>query len=200
MGYYTRVLTTRKDCVPISVLAGALKKERCRAVIQTEDDPGDWNQAILTHPGGPEIAAIERNPVVEGSLGAEELQEFHDELDGALPRSGAAWLREFFPRVRCIYAFQHLSGTEKKSGFSALSAVRNALWGAAPAVLQADGEGFSNEEGYAILWQFPDSVSGEWWMGTLENGKWVHFQMDRGNREHRRAFLNGEVPAGTRRA
>ena len=51
MGYYTRVLTTMKDCVAISVLASALKKERCRAVIQTEDDPGDWNQAILTHPG-----------------------------------------------------------------------------------------------------------------------------------------------------
>src|ERR1044071_5165115 len=107
MGYYTRVLTTGEDCVAISVLASALKKERCRAVIQTEDDPGDWNQAILTHPGGTEIAAIERNPVVEGSVGAEELQEFHDELDGALPKSGANWLREFFPRVRCIYAFQH---------------------------------------------------------------------------------------------
>ena len=83
---------------------------------------------------------------------------------------------------------------------SALSVVRSAVWSAAPAILQADGEGFSNEDGYHILWQFSDSVSGKWWMGVLENGKWVHFQMDLGNPQHRSAFLAGEVPAAVKRA
>jgi len=200
MGYYTRVLTTQAECIPIPALAKALEAESCRAIMQTDDDPKNWEQAVLTLPGGPEIVAMERNMVTDGSLGNEELQEFREELDGTFPKSGASWLREFLPRVRCIYAFQHLSGTEKKTGFSALSVVRNALWSAAPAILQADGEGFSNEDGYHILWQFSESVSGNWWMGVLENGKWVHFQMDLGNPQHRSAFLAGEVPAGVKRA
>lgn len=200
MGYYTRVLSTQSECIPIRVLAKALKTESCRATIQTDDDLESWEQAVLTLPGGPEIAAMERNMVTDGSLGGEELQEFREEIDGALPKSGVGWLQEFLPQVRCIYAFQHLSGSEKKAGFSALSVVRNALWSAAPAILQADGEGFSNQDGYHIVWQFSDSVSGSWWMGVLEKGKWVHFQMDLGNPQHRSAFLAGEVPAGVKRA
>ena len=115
MGYYTRVLTTQAECIPIPALAKALKEENCRAIIQTDDDPESWGQAVLALPGGPEIAAMERNMVTDGSLGDEELQEFREELDGAFPKSGASWLQEFLPRVRCIYAFQHLSGTEKKA-------------------------------------------------------------------------------------
>ncbi len=49
-------------------LARALREEGCRAVIQTEDEPENGGQAILGHPGGPKIAAIERNVVTDGSL------------------------------------------------------------------------------------------------------------------------------------
>lgn len=65
---------------------------------------------------------------------------------------------------------------------------------AAPSIIQADLEGFTNEEGYHILWQFSDPVTGPWWMGVLKNNAWVHFQMDLGNVSHREAFLRGEVP------
>jgi len=152
------------------------------------------------HPDGTEIAAIERNPVTEGSLGSEELEEFNDELDDAKPESSAKWLRSYFPKVKCIYAFQHLSGTEMENGFEILGAAKNVLWAAAPAIMQADYEGFSNEDGYHILWQFSDNVDGTWWMGLLKNGSWIHFEMDLGSDGHRAAFLSGEVPKGIRLA
>ena len=59
---------------------------------------------------------------------------------------------------------------------------------------QADGEGFTNEEGYHIVWQFSDSVSGPWKMGVLQDGVWHHFTMDLGDPDHRAAFLEGSVP------
>ena len=122
--------------------------------------------------------------------------EFIDEIADARPESAVQWLREFFPRVACIYAFQHLSGADQEAGFEMLSAVRTALWSSAPAILQADGEGFSNEDGYHILWQFSESVTGLWWMGVLKDGKWIHFEMDLGNKDQRHAFLAGQVPEG----
>ena len=64
------------------------------------------------------------------------------------------------------------------------------------AVIQADGEGFTNEEGFHIVWQFSDSVSGPWNMGVLQDGTWHHFKMDLGDPGHREAFLNGEMPDG----
>jgi hypothetical protein len=202
MGYYTRVLTTKESCVPVAVLSAALSKSASKARIHSDvdTDVDDWEQLTLSQPDGCEIASIERSVVEEGSLGEAEIQEFEDELDTTLPESSGAWLREFFPRVRCVYSFQHLSGSHSDEGFGALQAVRNSIWAQAPAIIQADGEGFTNEDGYQITWDFSESVTGAWWMGLLREGKWVHFQMDLGNSSHRTAFKNGGVPAGVKLA
>jgi hypothetical protein len=67
-------------------------------------------------------------------------------------------------------------------------------------IFQADGEGFSNEDGYHAVWQFSDRVSGPWWMGVLQDDRWVHFEMELGDASQRAAFLRGEVPAGAKLA
>ena len=79
-------------------------------------------------------------------------------------------------------------------GGDALHALRSALWERGDAILQADSEGFTNEEGFHIVWQFSDSISGPWNMGVFQDGAWHHFKMDLGDGDHREAFLNGEVP------
>ena len=201
MGYYTRVLTTEEKCISVEELQRVLQKAGFAAMLDIEDgESEDWEQLTLKHPDGLEIASIERNPVSADSLGAEELEEFESELEDACPPSGADWLRSFFPRVRCIYAFQHLSGTESKQGFEVLSALKNSIWSMSAAIIQADGEGFTNEDGYHILWQFSDRVSGSWWMGVHRDGRWAHFQMDLGDRNHREAFWRGEIPQGAKMA
>jgi hypothetical protein len=202
MGYYTRVLTTNERCVPIGALSAALKESGSSATLQSDgaSSQGDWEQLTLTNSEGHEIARIERNPVEEESLGESEVQDFEEDLEGTLPESSVLWLRQFFPRVRSIYAFQHLSGSHSDEGFAALQSVRTAIWAQAPAILQADGEGFSNEDGYHITWEFSDSVAGNWWMGLLRDGKWVHFQMDLGSSAHRQAFKRGLVPKGVKLA
>ena len=69
--------------------------------------------------------------------------------------------------MKTIYAFQHLQGAEIGEGSNALHALRAKLWERGDAILQADDEGFTNEEGYHIVWQFSDSVSGPWNMGVF---------------------------------
>ena len=60
--------------------------------------------------------------------------------------------------------------------------------------------GFSNEDGYHVLWQFSDDVDGDWWMAVLQDGAWQRFKMDLGNESQRLAFKKGEVPDGVERA
>lgn len=63
--------------------------------------------------------------------------------------------------------------------------------------MQADFEGFSNENGHHILWQFGEDVEGEWHIAVLDHkGKWVAFTVDLGDPEHKQAFLDGRVPVG----
>jgi hypothetical protein len=80
-------------------------------------------------------------------------------------------------------------------GSAALHAIRHKLFERGESILQADGEGFTNDEGYHILWQFSDAVTGPWDMAVLEEDAWRNFSMDLGDPDHREAFWQGLVPA-----
>jgi hypothetical protein len=196
MGYYIRVLGKNLATIPVQ----ELRKVALSAVVDvTEGSDESWEQLILKHESGQEIAAVERNPVVDGKLGAKELQEFLAEVRHHKPDSAAAWLQKYLPTVKVIYAFQLLSGTDVNDGWTPFHRLYQAIWKHAGGILQADGEGFSNEEGYTVLWQFGEGVAGQWNLGVMvQDGRWVHFEMDLGNDEHRKAFWHGEVPVGVK--
>ena len=200
MGYYVRVLSPSDEVVPHSVLSADLAAEYPKAKLSVEvGSDTQWEQLLLRHPDDSKIAVVEHNSTAD-DLGSEEIQEFIEEIGDFQPKSAVEWLREYLPTVRTIYSFQILSGTESKNGWEIFGSLKDAAWRHATGIIQADGEGFTNEDGYHILWQFSDSVNGEWWMGVLENGKWVHFRMELGDRMQRQAFFQGIVPAGARRA
>lgn len=201
MGYYIRVLAEKDLSVPISQLRGRLMMEGIAVELTVEVGPDEeWVQLIIRHPDGQEIAVVEKNRVETGQLGAEEISEFLESIEDARPASAAAWLKEYLPTVKAIYAFQILQGAYVGDGWKAIHAIDGELWGATGGILQADGEGFSNLSGYHILWQFSDHVQGPWNMAVLdEKGDWIPFQMELGNKSQRRAFLAGKVPPGAKR-
>ena len=201
MGYYTRVLSRRADCPALDELRAALGSRRQDLALESDDEHGpEWTNLVLRHEDGLEIAAIERNVVGEGLLGGEEIAEFLEAVADDKPASAASWLATYLPAVKVIYAFQHLSGTEQRQGEEGLAIVRESIWARGDAILQADGEGFSNEDGYHILWQFSDEVSGPWWMAVLQDGHWERFRMELGDRAQREAFFAGRIPPGAKTA
>jgi hypothetical protein len=159
----------------------------------------DWTQILLSHDDGPEIVVIERNATPNDLVSA-EIEEFLEEIADCKPVTAAKWLAEYLPKVKTIYAFQLLQGRDAKNGWEILRNVRDSILTQGGGIIQADGEGFSDEDGYHILWQFSDSVKGKWRMGVLKDGEWVHFQMDLGNKKHPSAFFRGEVPQGAKMA
>lgn len=197
MGYYTRVLSKQGSFPSVDELVSILHSKNPRIRLSVEEGNEDsWESLLLSEVDGTEIALIERNPVADGTLGHDEIAEFVDEVKQCRPQSGADWLLEYLKTIKTIYAFQHLNGSESEAGFEALDTIRSAIWGRGDAIIQADGEGFTNEDGYGIIWQFSESVTGPWNMAVLKNGVWQKFEMDLGNPKHRIAFLNGEVPDG----
>lgn len=195
MGYYTRVLSKDEEFPPFEELAEFIRAEHpeYKLVIEDEGEQG-WETVLLAENDGVEVAVIERNSVSDGSTGQDEIADFIEETRDCKPESGVEWLEEYLRSVKTIYAFQHLQGAETEEGGAALHALRSALWERGDAIIQADSEGFTNEDGYHIVWQFSDSVSGPWKMAILQDGLWHHFTMDLGDPDHRAAFLEGEVP------
>lgn len=195
MGYYTRILSKHEDFPSLEELSEFLAAEHSSVKLTIEEgDEEQWETLLLSGHGEIEIALLERNPVSEGSLGRDEIAEFIEETADCKPESGVAWLHEFLAETKTIYAFQHLVGSETEEGLAALHALRTFLWQRGDSIIQADMEGFTNEDGYHIVWQFSDAVSGAWNMAVLQDDTWHHFQMDLGDPDQREAFFRGEVP------
>jgi hypothetical protein len=195
MPYYTRVLSKDEESPSFEELAQLVRAGHpdYRLTVETGEED-EWEALLLSSVDEVEVAVVERNPVFDGSVGQDEIADFLEDLQECKPESGVQWLTEFLGEVKTIYAFQHLQGAEMEEGGNVLHALRSALWERGDAIIQADNEGFTNEEGFHIVWQFSDSVSGPWNMGVLQDGTWHHFKMDLGDPDHRAAFLAGEVP------
>jgi hypothetical protein len=199
MAYYTRIMAPSENIPDFGKMSDLLKADFPQASLSIEKGTETgWDQILLSFSSGEEIALIERDRVEEGSLAMEELEEFLGEISDCSPASAVSWLNEYLREVKTIYAFQYLSGTEQENGWEILDSVKGIIWEEVGGILQADDEGFTNEDGFHILWQFPDDAAGLWWMGVLQNNAWVHFQMDLADQEQRDAFLKGMVPAGVK--
>lgn len=195
MGYYTRVLSKDDEFPTLDELAQSIRAEHPDYKLTLEDGTEEeWESLLLSGNDGVEVAVIERNPVAIGSVGQDEVAEFIEDTLDCKPESGVQWLAEYLAEVKTVYAFQHLQGAETEGGSNVLHALRSAIWERGDAIIQADGEGFTNEDGYHIVWQFSDSVSGPWNMGVYKDNLWHHFKMDLGDPDHRAAFFEGEVP------
>ncbi len=198
MSYYVRLLTTSDEILPVTELQEEIAGEGSISIDTGDDD--NWTQLILSV-GESEIAVIERNPVEgDDSLAKQELEEFLEEVSECKPETASNWLQGFLPTITTIYAFQLLNEIANPQHRRTFEKLKNYMWWALTGIFQADGEGFSNLEGYHILWQFDDGVSGAWNMAILEDGQWINFQIDLGNIKHRRAFCEGKVPAGVKRS
>jgi len=196
MAYYTRVVSKDEEFPSFEELAELIRSGHPDFKLTLEEGvEEEWETLLLSSVDEVEVALLERNLVFDGSAGQDVIADFLEDLEDCKPESGVAWLEEYLAEVKTVYAFQHLQGAEMVDGGNALHALRSALWERGDAIIQADGEGFTNEEGFHIVWQFSDSVSGPWNMGVLQDSVWHQFTMDLGDADHRAAFLAGEVPS-----
>ena len=198
MANYLRVLGTENPDIHLDTIMYELEADGLKAKIAFEEGetPAKWSIIQIANDNGELLAQIERDPVTEeGGQGFEELEEFKSDILNYKPESAARWLLEYFEKVKVIYAIQMLDNAFDEGNHEIILSIQATIWSLAGGILQADYEGFSNEEGLHILWQFGDEVNGSWNMALLnDDGTWTDFQMDLGDEEQRKEFLSGTVP------
>jgi hypothetical protein len=178
-----------------------LRSENLKGTIEVDSGTEtDWTTLIVKDPSNRDIILLEKNPVVDGELGKEEIDEFKDDIADCKPESAVKWLTKYFDKVKVIYAFQILNSVDNDENWNIVGELKSFIWRATTGILQADHEGFTNEEGYHILWQFSDNVTGQWTMAVRNIlGQWTKFEMDLGDSEQRQEFWDNKVPGKARR-
>ncbi len=199
MGYYIRIFGKNDPNINLDEILDNLAIEGLEAklLLPEGENPKSWTLLDINNKEDVPLIQVERNPVVEGELGKEELEEFREFIKDYKPTSAVKWLDKYFDKVKVIYAFQILNAAFDEENAPILESIKTTIWRQTSGILQADQEGFSNENGYHILWQFSDDVTGEWSMAVKNMfGQWVNFRMDLGDRKQREEFWNGKVPKG----
>jgi hypothetical protein len=196
MAYYIRVLGLQDSDIHLDDLRVELKTAGLNAVFQLGEscEPRKWSMLEVRADHGAKLAQIERNRVAPGKLAQQELDEFRGIVRAHQPLSAVQWLDNYFGRITVVYAFRVLDAALLEDNFEIVSTLKTAIWARTGGLLQNDLEGFSNDHGDHILWQFPDDVTGDKYCAVLENGVWVRFRMDLADPFQRMAFWAGEVP------
>jgi hypothetical protein len=198
MGYFIRVFGKENPNIQISDIVNALKDVNLDVVIDVESGSDrNWKIINVANKNGDDILQIEKMAIYDGDLFLEELSDFEEEIQDCQPKSAVGWITKFFSSVKVIYVLQILDLSDDTAGWNIVGEFKRLIMHATQGIIQSDYEGFSNEEGYQILWQFSSEVTGDWYMAVLDHStKWIKFKMDLGNKEHRAAFHQGIVPEG----
>ena len=202
MGYYIRVLGTRDPNIHLDELINSLSEDGLTAKFSLEDGsaPDNWTLIEVRNEKGDTLTQIERNPVVEGELGLDELNEFRESIQEYKPLTAVEWLTNYFHKVTVIYAFQMLDAAFENDNFQICSTIKDKIWNRTAGIIQADNEGFSNDQGFHILWQFSENAKGEWSCAVRNPyGTWDNFIMDLGDVTQREEFQNGKIPNNAKR-
>jgi len=194
MGYFIRVLGIYEDVITRPELEKALAEDGLKASISLDQEDDPWSVMDVETASGMRLVQVEKNFVFPGCLAQAELDEFRKLIREHQPSSAVQWLDGYFDRIKVVYAFRVLDGALIDDNIEIVSSLKRAIWGRAGGLVQNDLEGFSNDEGYHILWQFPDDVTGDKYCAVLDNGVWVKFRMDLGDPFQRMSFWAGEVP------
>ncbi len=197
MAYYIRVLGLQDIDIHLDELSAALKTAGLKAAFQLGEscEPRKWTMLEVRAEHGAFLVQIERNRVVPGKLAQQELDEFREIIREHQPLSAVQWLDKYFGQITVVYAFRVMDAALLDDNFEIVSALKTAIWGRTGGLLQNDQEGFSNDNGDHILWQFPDDVTGDKYCAVLDDkGGWQRFRMDLGDPFQRMAFWAGEVP------
>jgi len=197
MSYYIRILGTENPDIHLDEILEALDNEglTARIGVREKETPEKWSYIELKNEKDKVLAVIERDAVNDGGLGKEELDEFRETIFDFQPATAAKWLNSFFDRVQVIYAFRLLSIGMEEENYPIITTTQSCIWEKVKGILQADDEGFSNEEGYHILWQFTDDAEGPWSCAVLNaEGQWENFTMELSDAAQQKAFKQGLVP------
>lgn len=191
MSYDIRLFSQSIHAVSVLQLQSAL--DDCRFEVLNGDD-AVWTELLVTSLYGDEICIVER---ASGRLMTKEIDRLRRDLDDCYPRSAALWADSYISSSRVLYGCCYLS-----FGLSPVYAVApgSVMWAiqsiAGSGIIHAEGQGFSNEDGYQITWEFSDRASGPRQMAVLAGGRWLAFEMDLSDDQQRAAFRAGARPIG----
>jgi len=172
MSYYVRLLTAAEKTVPFHEI-----KEQGNTIKLGAGSDALWDKVEIYEPDNNLIAEVERQPLSGGAAEA-ALSQLRFNLASSYPLNAREWLNSYLSTIKTIYSFQLFGENITANGWPVMGRVQNLLKDQLTGLIQADNEGFYNENGDYILWQMYEGAAGAIPAAVLNgNGEWIPYQL-----------------------
>src|SRR4051794_27048674 len=109
MSYFLRLYSKSAERLTIQDLLTALPDATGWQIEVTGGSMEAWISLSVSTTHGTPLFEVERNAVGEDGQFEEERGEFFEELEGAKPASGAAWVAKYLTGARAVYSARYLA-------------------------------------------------------------------------------------------
>ncbi len=189
MAYYVRLLTPTEKTLTFTAI-----RHEIETIILTAGTDENWEKIDIRGPAREPIADLVRQ-ATDGTAGAAELAELKNQVAHLYPENARQWVQKYLERIKTVYSFQLFADNIDRTDWPVLGRIQNCLKDGLGGIIQADSEGYYNENGDYILWQMYTGARGTIPAATLdENGNWLTFQLNLNDATAVERFQQGERP------
>ena len=192
MNEFMRLITNSTSEISFENIEEVLEDTDMKMEI-VKDESGKWKELVVKREDTNQVVTI----ITKSENIEEEKKLLTEGLADSEPVNAAEWVMEYLKSAKTIYKFEIFEGSDDQYGWYTLESIREAIWEEVEGILQNDGEGYRNEEGFFIVWQFEYEVEGPYEAAVMDKkGKWQCFEMELSDEEHIAQFKKGKVPQG----
>lgn len=199
MDFFIRLFSKTDKRLQREVLLGAFYNQKNRKGIVIEEEKTSTHNHFLVKKKNKELLMIiELLPKLKDEDNA-KLNEIIFSLKEKKPKNSAKWMEKYLKKTKSIYEFVPLLDLESAEDWDIVTELYHEAWVYLRGVYQIKDEGFTNESGDIILWDFPFSATGQRVMAVKTiTGRWKTFLMDLESTIQRKSFFRGRLPKKTK--
>jgi hypothetical protein len=197
MTYYLTVIAQSEKDIP----ASEIQKWLDFGFIDPCEEEENWAEMYVcaSEEEGSEIAQVHKYSVGDGDIADSILEKFTETMDKLMPISARLWVSEQIRATKVVYSFLIInkgffSGELEANRWKILNSVCFGMLQALGGILHQEDAGFLNADGVYVTLEPEIGDNGEIEVAILQGEMWKNFAVDLSNFEHKKAFLNGEIP------
>jgi hypothetical protein len=199
MNYQTRLFCQTKKKLTSDILSSGLKNELLAQNLLFETEKTDTHNQIIIKKNKLELIIIIELLPEKKEEDKIKLKNIIEYLEKKLPKKNMKWVKKYISKTKIFYEFIPLSTFESDEDWEILSIIQTEAWANSRGIFQYIDEGFTNESGDLVLWDYPFSITGKRIAAVKDfTRRWKTFEMDLESINQRKSFFEGKVPKNSK--
>ncbi|MGM0418882.1 MAG: hypothetical protein ACQEQS_09185 [Thermodesulfobacteriota bacterium] len=195
MPFFIRLFSIYDKLLSIETLSFLTETDPLFEDIDFEKEVTSTHNQFIIKKKGLEAALIIENLPAKKDEDKFKLDNIIEYACEKKPLKSAKWVKKYLKKTSVLYEFIPLADLETEEDWEIFSLLYIEAWAYLRGIFQIKNEGFTNESGDIIFWDFPYDATGSRTAALRTfTGRWKTFELDIEDNSQKNKFLKGKIP------